>query len=573
VFAGRARVHARAAHRPRAPLITAAPESATELDPRRWIAATVAIVSVAIPVLDNTVLNVAVPTILREFHTDLPSLQWVITGYALTIASLLVIGGRLGDLYGHRRTFVIGALIFAFGSGLASISTSVPTLFVGEALIEGIGASLMFPATLSIISTTFVGAERAKAFAAWGAAAGAAVAFGPFVGGFLTTVYSWRWALRINVIIAPVLAICALVFMRPDQREGVRPRLDLPGAALFSAGIFSLVFGLSESVRYGWWQPVRDFTMGPWTPWPESRSVSIVPIAFMVSALLLTAFVFVERAKERHNRDPLFEFGQLRHLGFRYGLLTTMVLAMGQFALLFVLPVLLQDGLHMSALRTGAWMVPTGVMIAVGAPIGGRLTRRINVTSVVRTGLVLEAVGLVLVAAVVSPHVTFLQLLPGSIVFGVGVGFASSQLTNVILSDIDPDKAGVGSGTNATVRQVGWALGTATFAGLLSAQSIRHGVAALQTAALAPATKASAITQLQDRGVNFHAPSGVSARDAVSLHHIVDAAVAAGARPALLFGAGVVSLGALLSTLIPPVPPARAIETMTIVPEAIPEIA
>jgi hypothetical protein len=181
---------------------------------------------------------------------------------------------------------------------------------------------------------------------------------------------------------------------------------------------------------------------------------------------------------------------------------------------------------------------------------------------------------LAMVAAVVSPHVTFLQLLPGSIAFGVGVGFASSQLTNVILSDIDPDKAGVGSGTNATVRQVGWALGTATFAGLLSAQSIRHGVAALKTAALAPATKASAVAQLQERGVNFHAPTGASARDAVSLQHIVDAAVAAGARPALLFGAGVVSLGALLSTLIPTVPPAGAIETTTtLVPEAIPEIA
>jgi hypothetical protein len=212
-------------------------------------------------------------------------------------------------------------------------------------------------------------------------------------------------------------------------------------------------------------------------------------------------------------------------------------------------------------------------MIAIGAPIGGRLTRHINVTTVVRSGLVLEAVGLVLVAAVVSPHVTFLQLLPGSIVFGVGVGFASSQLTNVILSDIDPEKAGVGSGTNATVRQVGWALGTATFAGLLSAQSIRHGLNALKTAALAPATKASAITELRDRGVGFHTPAGASAREALSLHHIVDAAVAAGARPALLFGAAVVSLGALLSTLIPAVPPAGVAETAAIVPEAIPEIA
>ena len=180
------------------------PETPAEPDPRRWFAAAVVIVSVAIPVLDNTVLNVAIPTILREFHTDLPSLQWVITGYSLTFATLLIIGGRLGDMYGHRRMFMLGAAIFGVGSFLASVSHSVPTLVLGEAIIEGIGASLLIPATLSILSTTFEGPERAIAFAAWGTVAGASVAFGPLVGGFLTTKYSWRWALRINVIAAPL---------------------------------------------------------------------------------------------------------------------------------------------------------------------------------------------------------------------------------------------------------------------------------------------------------------------------------------------------------------------------------
>ena len=140
------------------------PEAAfpgTEPDPRRWFAAVVVIVSVAIPVLDNTVLNVAIPTILREFHTDLPSLQWVITGYSLTFATLLIIGGRLGDMYGHRRMFMLGAAIFGVGSFLASVSHSVPSLVLGEAIIEGMGASLLIPATLSILSTTFDGPERA----------------------------------------------------------------------------------------------------------------------------------------------------------------------------------------------------------------------------------------------------------------------------------------------------------------------------------------------------------------------------------------------------------------------------
>jgi EmrB/QacA subfamily drug resistance transporter len=484
-----------------------------DLDPRRWFAASVAIVSVAIPVLDNTILNLAVPTILREFHTQLSSLQWVITGYSLTFATLLIIGGRLGDIFGHRRMFVLGATIFGVGSFLASISTSVPTLFVGEAAIEGIGASMMIPATLSILSNTFKGAERPKAFAAWGAVAGASVAFGPIVGGFLTTDYSWRWAFRINVIVAPLIVLGALVFMHRDVRGERRPHIDVRGAALIAVGSFSLIFGLSEGTTYGWWSSIKDLTIGSWNVWPATRSISIIPFAFLLAMVVFTAFVLIELAMERGNRDPLFEFGQLRHLGFRYGLLTTMVLAMGQFGLLFILPVLLQNGEHLSALRTGEWMLPQGILIAVAAPIGGRLTRRFSITSIVRTGLALEAIGLLWVAVSVAPHVTFLELLPGMIVFGLGVGFASSQLTNVILSDIDPDKAGVAGGANTTVRQVGLALGIATFASFIDASTRANG-----------------------------SPT----------------AVANGARPAMFFAAGVVAFGAGLSLLIPRVTVARS---------------
>src|ERR1700682_6005033 len=156
------------------------------LDPRRWFTLVIVISAALIVVLDNSVLNVAIPTILREFHTTLPSVQWVVTGYALTFASLLIIGGRLGDLYGHRRIFIIGAALFGAGSLLASVSTSLPMLVLGEAFIEGVGAALMFPPPLAILSVTFQGRERAAACAAWGATAGVAGAAGPVVGGFLT---------------------------------------------------------------------------------------------------------------------------------------------------------------------------------------------------------------------------------------------------------------------------------------------------------------------------------------------------------------------------------------------------
>ena len=384
------------------------------LDPRRWFAASVAIVSVAIPVLDNTILNLAVPTILREFHTQLSSLQWVITGYSLTFATLLIIGGRLGDIFGHRRMFVLGAAIFGVGSFLASISTSVPTLFVGEALIEGIGASMMIPATLSILSTTFKGAERPKAFAAWGAVAGAAVAFGPIVGGFLTTDYSWRWAFRINVIVAPIIVIGALLFMHPDERGGRRPHIDVRGAALIAVGSFSLIFGLSEGTTYGWWNPIKDLTVGSWNAWPATRAVSVIPFAFVLSRRR------VHRVRRRRAGDgarqprsavrvrPAPPPGVPLRPAHDHGARDGPVRAACSSS-----PCCCRTAKHLSALRAGEWMLPQGILIALAAPIGGRLTRRFSITSIVRTGLALESIGLLLVALAISPHVSFLALLPG----------------------------------------------------------------------------------------------------------------------------------------------------------------
>jgi len=521
-------------------------------DPRRWFAAIVVILSVAIPVLDNTVLNVAIPTILREFHTDLPALQWVITGYSLTFATLLIIGGRLGDMYGHRRTFMVGAAIFGVGSFVASVSHSVPTLVVGEAIIEGIGASLLIPATLSILSRTFEGPERAVAFAAWGTVAGASVAFGPLVGGFLTTDYSWRWALRINVIAAPLFVVGALLLMRTDERPARRPRIDAPGAAMIAAGSFAFVFGLSEAATYGMFRPLQDFSVNGQIVWPATRPIAIAPLAIALAGLILVGFYRFERAKERHNRDPLFEFSQLEHPSFRYGLQTTMVLAMGQFGFLLVIPVLLQDGQHFSALRTGAYMVPMGALIALGAPIGAWCTRRIGTTRVVRTGLVFEAAGLVVVAAMISTHTTLLALLPGSALFGIGVGFASSQLTNVILSEVDRDKAGVASGTNTTVRQVGAGLGIAVIGSLLNAQAIRHAVRAVGASSqLAGPLKAFTIAAIRAKGVNYVPASGATHAEIDVLTHALQTSVVNGARPALLFAAAVVTVGAFLSLLIP----------------------
>src|SRR6478609_5856231 len=233
-------------------------------DPKRWIALVILSSALFIIVLDNTILNVAVPTIIREFRTTVSAMQWVIAGYSLVFASLLISFGRLGDIIGRRKLFFAGAALFAVGSLIASLSQSVVQLFCGESLLEGIGAAMMLPATLSILSATFRGRERAVAFAVWGSVAGGAGALGPWIGGILTTDYSWRWAFRVNVVIAP-LAVLAGYFYVHESKDERAKGIDPPGVVAVTVGLLALVFGIIEAARYGWWKPVGDQSIGGWT--------------------------------------------------------------------------------------------------------------------------------------------------------------------------------------------------------------------------------------------------------------------------------------------------------------------
>ena len=274
-----------------------------ELDPRRWITLCVLVITVVLVAMDTSVLNVSIPTMLRDLDTTVPSLEWVIAGYSLTFASLLIIGGRLGDIFGHRRLFVIGVSLFGVGSLIAALSPTVGWLILGEAVIEGIGAALMVPSTLALLSSIFHGRERATAFAAWGAAAGAAVAFGPVLGGWLTTNHSWRWAFGINVIIAPLAVLGAMVLMSRSERHARIP-IDLPGATLIATGMFGIVFALSQSPTYGWLTPKEALTIGSVDVWPTSMPISVTAFAFVLGVVLLVAFVIVEKRKEARDASP-----------------------------------------------------------------------------------------------------------------------------------------------------------------------------------------------------------------------------------------------------------------------------
>lgn len=519
-------------------------------DPRRWVTLSILITAVMLIAIDITVLNVAVPAILSDLDTTVPVLQWAITGYSLTFATFLIVGGRLGDIYGHRRMFVIGAALFGTGSLIASFAPTVGVLIFGKALVEGLGAALLSPASLAILSSTFRGRERATAFAVWGATIGAAVAFGPVVGGFLTTDYSWRWAFRINVVVAPLAVIGALRVI-PRGERGERRPIDFPGAALIAAGTFLLVFALSEQAEYGAWRPLRSFAVGGSVVWPESRPVAVSTVAFLAAVAVLTWFVRYETTRLRRGRDPLFEFAPLRIRSFRYGLLTLMILSLGQLGMLFTLPLFLQTAERMSARTTGLWLLPLGCAVIVGAQIGGRLARYVTPTTIARAGLIVQAASYLAVIRTIAPGVTFGALLPGLIGFGVGIGFASSQLTNVVLAEVPLDRAGVASGANSTARQVGAALGASVIASLVNAGTIRHAVDAARTAVLEPTVRDRLTAAVRVAGPAARPPRGIPQSSVAEVQRVIAESVASGTRAAMTFGCIVVAFGAVASMFIP----------------------
>jgi EmrB/QacA subfamily drug resistance transporter len=503
-----------------------------ELDPRRWVTLCVLVITVVLVAMDTSVLNVSIPTMLRDLDTTVPALEWVIAGYSLVFASLLIVGGRLGDIFGHRRLFVIGVSLFGTGSLIAAFSPTVGWLILGEAVIQGIGAAMMVPSTLALLSSIFHGKERATAFAAWGAAAGAAVAFGPVLGGWLTTNHTWRWAFGINVIIAPLAVLGAFLFMDASERKARTP-IDVPGALLIAGGMFGVVFALSQSPTYGWFTPKDALTVAGVDVWPSSMPVSITAVAFVLGLVLLWVFVVVERRKETVGAHPLFEVSQLRFKTFRYGLVTAVIVALGQLGLLFSLPLFLQGANGLTAEENGLWMLPLGLMMIVGAQVGGRLNPRLGTTNVVRVGFFLEAFSLLLLIVTVHPGVSFWELFPSVALFGLGVGAASGQLTNLVLSEISLEKSGVASGANSTARQLGAALGAAMPAGLTD----------------------TAVQGIEAMGANWQAPAGTTPEQAATLQRAFEQALTSGVRWALAWAALLVFAGALVSLLIPQVRP------------------
>ena len=475
----------------------------TAAPPRhRWAALGVLAAALAMIILDGTIVGVALPAIIDDLDLHLTEAQWVNSLYAMVFAALLLASGRLGDRLGRRRLLVAGIVVFVVGSVLAGLSGGGSPLIASRA-VQGVGGALVLPATLSTVNATFRGKDRATAFGVWGAVMAGTAAIGPLLGGWLTTEASWRWIFFVNVPVGLAVLVGALVLV-PETRGAKGGRgLDVDGLLTSGLGLALIVFGMIEATALGWWTPKDDFTVLGLT-WPATAPVSPVPVAIAVGVIFLLLLVRWEKHRARVGRSALLDLSLFSVPTFTWGNITATAVAAGEFALVFVLPLYLVNAVGLSIMEAGLVLAA----MAFGAFLSGAsarpLAERWSPTTVVVGGLVLELVGLVVLALVSRPHLAIWMMIAPLVVYGVGLGLASAQLTSTVLRDVPAAQSGSASATQSTVRQVGAAIGSA-----IAGTSLAAGLNWLAPDRLATLPHLDAATADQLQGTVVSSAGGV----------------------------------------------------------------
>jgi EmrB/QacA subfamily drug resistance transporter len=412
-------------------------------DDRRWWALAVLCLSLVLIVLDNTVLNVALPTLVRELGASTTQLQWMVDAYVIVFAGLLLTAGALGDRYGRRRALQAGLVVFAVASALASLSGSTGQL-IGARAVMGLGAAFVMPATLSIITNLFTDpTERARAIAIWAGMAGVGVALGPVVGGWLLEHFWWGSVFLINL---PIVALALVTgrMLLPESRHHSGHRLDVVGAVLSIAGIGALLFAIIEAPQHGWGDPT---TLA----------------SFAVAAAVLVAFGWWERRV----KAPMLDIAFFRDPRFSAASGSIALVFFALFGSFFLFTQLLQFVLGYTALEAGLRLLPISLVLGAVSPLSARLVERLGTKVVVTTGLLTVAAGLAMLSTFTMGS-SYGDLLGGMLVMAAGMGLTMAPATESIMGSLPPAQAGVGSAVNDTTRELGGALGVAVLGSLLA---------------------------------------------------------------------------------------------------------
>ena len=426
----------------------------------RWVGLVFISMGISLVIIDGTIVNTIFPTVIKALNLTSTEVQWVQESYVLVFASLLLIWGSLADRYGRRNMMLLGVLIFVGASVWAGYSQDANAMIFAR-IVQGIGGSMVLPTTLSLVNANFQGRERGIAFAIWGSTIGGMVAIGPVIGGWLASAYTdgWRLAFNVNFPIGVIIIIGVLLSVAESKGENKHDGIDVVGALISVVLFGSLVFGLIEGRTYGWWTVNKQFVIGDFK-W-ATDGISVIPVALATSILAGVLFVLWEKARAKRNKSVLLDLDLFKLASFRNGSIAALIISMGEFGVIFALPLWLQNVEGLSAVSSGCvilWLAG-GAFVASGA--GGAMSGKVAPAAAVRMGVVLELIGVIATAFAIGADAGWGWVAPGLFIYGIGVGFATAQLTGVIMIDVKPDKAGQASGSQSTARQIGSAMGIA----------------------------------------------------------------------------------------------------------------
>ena len=490
---------------------------------RKWWTLLAVCTGVFMLLLDITIVNVALPDIQHALKDTLSDLQWVIDAYALTLAALLLTAGSIADLTGRRRVFAIGIVVFTLGSALCGAAPDATFLALSRAL-QGVGGAIMFATSLALLADAFEPRERGVAFGVFGAVTGIAVAVGPVLGGAITSTLSWRWIFFVNLPIG-VLALAVTLGRIRESRSPRATRPDWAGFVTFTAALTGLVYGLIRSEPKGW------------------GSVTVAG-SLAMAAVLLAAFVVIEL----RTRSPMLDLGLLRVPTFDGGLIAAWAISASIFSLLTYIVLYLQNLLGASAIQAGLWLLPlTGAMFLT-AGFAGRLTVRVPIRWLIGPGFAILGGGLLLMRGL-TPNDSWTHLLAGLTASGVGAGLINTPLASTAVGVVEPARAGMASGINSTLRQVGIATGVAALGTVLASQVHDSVISQLHRGPLA--AHAGALAQAINNGTIGQVVNGTPARLRGLVVHVARTGFVDGLNTILLIGAIVAFCAAALTlTLI-----------------------
>jgi EmrB/QacA subfamily drug resistance transporter len=459
----------------------------TKLRGNPWAILVVVSLGFFMTLLDLTIVNIAIPNLITKLHASLDDVLWVINAYALVLAVLVITAGRLGDLVGPRVMFMGGVGVFTAASVACGLAPS-PGWLIGFRAVQGLGAAMLMPQTLTIITNTFPPERRGAAFGVWGAVAGVATIAGPTLGGLLVTAFDWRWIFFVNLPIGLIVLLLTPVII-PDVRPGRRHRIDIPGVLLASAALVAICYGLVEGQKYDW-GTITGFIS--------------IPLILGLGVLLLVAFLLVQKLTQ--DKEPLVPFAVFRDRNYSVVNWVSGVLAVGMMGIFIPLTIYLQSVLGFSALKAGLTIAPASVVSMFVAPVAGRMTDKIGGKFILMSGLLLFGAGMGWIALIVQPDSSWLVFLAPLIVAGLGMGCIFAPMVTVAMRNIDPRMAGAASGVLNTVRQVGLVIGTAAVGALLQNRlvSAMAAQAATRSAALPPQVRGRFVA-----GIDSSAKNGI----------------------------------------------------------------